>query len=128
MLNKFGMLCLLGAALFAEPVKSGVYKGKWEGGSGSAGDIRVALTEASGKWSGDVAFTMGGQEVKCTVMSVQVDGGKLRMVYQFDLQGNALQSAIEGDMSNGSLAGKYKTSVKEGGAAVDEGTWSAASN
>jgi hypothetical protein len=109
--------------LSAEPITAGTYKGKWEGASAS-GAISVTLTSSDGKWTGAASFGMGGEDVKCTVKSVKVDGSKMTMVYTFDLQGNALQSAIEGEMSGNKLSGKYKTTAADG-STIDEGTWTA---
>lgn len=118
-----GLFLLLTFA-FGEPMAPGTYLGKWEGGGGG-GDFKVTLKKDSGDWAGDVSFSMAGQEVKCKVKSIKVDGAKLEMVYTFDLQGTTLQSAIDGELNSGKLAGKYKTTSGE--SAVDEGTFSASS-
>jgi hypothetical protein len=121
------ILLLCAAAVFAEPLTEGTYKGRYEGSSGASGDFRVSLAKtAAGEWSGEVMFLLGGQEVKCTVRSVQVADAKLKMVYSFDLQGTQLESMIEGELSGGKLGGKYRTQVPGDGSTVDEGTWSTA--
>jgi len=107
----------------AEPLAPGTYKGKYEGSAGSSGDFKVALSKAGEEWKGDVTFSLGGQEVKCTVKTVQVTGAKLKMVYSFDLQGTPLESQIDGELTGGKLAGKYRTQVSGDGSAVDEGTF-----
>ncbi len=43
------------------------------------------------------------------------------MVYEFDLQGNKLQSAVKGTLQGKTLGGTYKTTA--GDSQVDEGTW-----
>jgi hypothetical protein len=110
--------------LHADEITAGIYKGKWEGASAS-GDFQVTLSRESGNWSGNVAFALGGQDIKCKVTSVKVDGSKLEMTYRFDLQGTPLESTIEGDLSGKHFTGKYKTKSIGDGSAVDEGTWSA---
>lgn len=114
----------MAAVLSAEPIAAGSYKGKYEGSSGG-GDIKISLTLVDGKWNGEAGFGLGGQDVKCKVISLKVDGSKIQMVYTFDLGGTVLQSAIEGEMKGTTLAGTYKTKVPADGSAVDEGTWSA---
>lgn len=115
--------------LAADPLAGGKYTGKWEGTSGGAGDFRMTLTPADGdKWSADVNFTLGGQEVKCAVKSIAVTDGKLRVVYTFDLQGNILESTVEGELKGKKLGGKYKTRATADGSAVDEGTWETTSS
>ena len=121
-------MALTATSLLAEPIAAGTYKGKYEGSAGASGDFQVKLARnrQSGDWLGDVSFTLSGQDVECKVTSVQVNGAKLKMVYSFDLQGTALESMIEGELSGGKLGGKYRTQVAGDGSAVDEGTWTTA--
>ena len=125
------VLALLAIALplAADPLAAGKYSGKWEGTSGGSGEFRMTLTPADGgKWGADVNFTLGGQEVKCTVKSISVTNSKLHVVYSFDLQGNILESSIEGELTGKKLGGTYKTRTVADGAAVDEGTWETTSS
>ncbi len=123
--RRYALIALLGTCLLmADPLAGGKYTGKWEGASGGSGDFRMTLTPAEeGKWTANISFSLGGQEVKCTVKSLSVDGSKLRAVYSFDLQGNQLESTIEGEMTGAKLGGKYTTKTAGDGSAVDEGTW-----
>ena len=106
----------------ADALAAGKYAGKWEGSSAS-GEFRMTLTSApEGKWSADITFTLGGQEVKCAVKSLTVAGSKLKAVYSFELQGYDLESTIEGELSGDKLGGKYTTHTGDG-TQVDEGTW-----
>ena len=117
------LVFLLAAALcLSAEIAGGTYKGTWSGSA--TGDFRIVLTPASaGAWNADVMFTMGSDEVKTKVTSVKVDGNKLEVVYQFDLQGTRLQSAISGELKDKLLEGSYKTTTVPDGGAVDEGTW-----
>jgi hypothetical protein len=100
---------------------SGTYKGTYSG-AGGAGDIHLTLkADGKGGFSAEVGFTVGGEAVPGKITSLKVDGAKIEMVYDFDLQGATLQSAIQGTLSGKTLAGTYKTSAD--GGAVDEGTW-----
>ena len=113
---------IAGLPLFA--ISPGKYAGKWEGASGASGDFRLTLASASdGKWNAEVVFAFGGQDVKCKVKSVSVDGDQIAVVYSFDLQGFELESAIEGKASGDRLAGSYKTRALADGSVIDEGTW-----
>lgn len=117
-------LFTLSLSLSADPLAGGKYTGKWEGTSGGSGDFRMTLTPAdAGKWTAEVSFTLGGQDVKCTVKSISVTDSKLQVVYTFDLQGNVLESTVEGALTGKKLGGKYKTRAVGDGTAVDEGTW-----
>jgi hypothetical protein len=113
-----------GLCFAADPIGAGKYSGKWEGTSGGSGEFLIKLTPAEdGKWSGEISFTLGGQEVKCTIKALTVDGSKVHAVYTFDLQGNDLESTVDGELSGKKLGGTYKTRTVGDGSAVDEGTW-----
>jgi hypothetical protein len=45
------------------------------------------------------------------------------MVYEFDLEGNTMHSAIEGTVKGKTIEGTYKTTA--GDQDVDSGTWKA---
>jgi hypothetical protein len=122
MWKPIAVLTLAALAAFAEPVASGSYRGKWEGGSAS-GDIRLTMQQADGQWKATVSFTIGGQDVPCTVKSIAVDGEKVKVVYAFDIQGNRLESTIEGAMKGTKLSGKYVTRTAGEASEVDQGTW-----
>jgi hypothetical protein len=118
----FRML-LLGATLAVaqDTIVQGTYKGQWAGAGGS-GDIHITFRDAGdGKLTPEVGFTLGGQDVTCKVLSFKADGSKFSMVYEFDAQGNMLQSAVDGTVKGKSIEGTYKTTA--GDQAVDNGTW-----
>jgi len=105
---------------------AGTYKGTYSGSAGASGDFVVSLTQAeNGEWKSEVTFTLGGQDVKTKITSLKVDGSKVTIVYEFDLQGTALESTITGELNAEALAGDYHTKVVADGSAVDEGTWKA---
>jgi hypothetical protein len=115
-----GSFCIFAAGL------AGTYKGTYSGSSGASGDFVVSLTQAeNGEWKSEVTFTLGGADVKTKVTSLKVDGSKVTIVYEFDLQGTGLESTITGELTAGALVGDYHTKVVADGSAVDEGTWKA---
>ena len=122
MWKTIAILSLAAASAFAEPIAGGKYNGKWEGGSAS-GEMRLAVQQASGQWKATVVFTIAGQEVPCTVKLVEVEGDKLKVVYAFDIQGNRLESTIEGLMKGSKLSGNYITRAAGESSEVDRGTW-----
>jgi hypothetical protein len=114
--------------LFADGL-AGTYKGTYSGSAGASGDFVVSLTQAgNGDWKSEVTFTLGGADVKTKITSLTVDGAKVKIVYEFDLQGTALESTVAGELSGATLAGDYHTKVVADGSAVDEGTWKATSS
>ena len=107
---------------------AGTYKGTYSGSAGASGDFVVSLTQAgNGDWKSEVTFTLGGADVKTKITSLVVDGSKVKIVYEFDLQGTALESTVTGELTGATLAGDYRTKVVADGTAVDEGTWKATS-
>jgi hypothetical protein len=115
-----GSFCIFATGL------AGTYKGTYSGSSGASGEFVVSLTQAeNGEWKSEVTFTLGAQDVKTKITSLKVDGSKVTIVYEFDLQGTALESTITGELNAGALAGDYHTKVVADGSAVDEGTWKA---
>ena len=109
--------------MFADGV-AGTYKGTYSGSAGASGDIKVALKQASdGAWKSEVTFSFGGGEIKTKVTSVSVEGSKVKIVYEFDLDGNSLESTLKGELKGTTLAGDYHTKSTADGSPVDEGTW-----
>src|SRR5438876_11859537 len=91
-------LAAAAAALFADGV-SGTYKGSYSGSAGASGDFVVSFNKAdNGDWKSEVTFTLGGETVRTKITSLQVDGAKVKIVYQFDLQGTALESTVTGEL------------------------------
>src|SRR5947209_1199425 len=113
------------ALVAADKDLAGIYVGKWSGVSGAAGDFRIALTLRDSKLAPDVMFTMGSTEVKTKVTHIAVDGLKLEMKYEFDLNGNRLESTIHGTLSGETLQGRYTTKSVEDGQPADAGEWKA---
>lgn len=121
---RLACICLtLTLVLFAAGI-AGTYKGVYSGSSGATGDIVVTLTQAdSGEWKSVVTFTLNGQDVKTKTTSVKVDGSKVKIVYEFDLDSTGLESTITGELSGTTITGDYHTKTTSDGSAVDEGTW-----
>jgi hypothetical protein len=112
-------IVLFSALVWAQDkIAPGTYKGTWNGATAN-GDFHLTV-RPDGK-SADVGFSMGGEEVACKVVSVKIEGAAIEIVYQFDLQGNSLQSAIKGSLKGKSLEGTYRTTA--GDSPVDEGAW-----
>jgi hypothetical protein len=117
------MVVLAGMVAGQDTVAAGTYKGQWTGAGGS-GDIHITFRDGGdGKLTPEVGFTLGGQDVTCKVLSFKTDGAKFTLVYEFDAQGNMLQSATEAVVKGKTIEGTYKTTA--GDQAVDSGTWKA---
>jgi len=103
---------------------SGKYAGTWTGGT-AEGEFHLSLWLKGREWQGEVTFTLGGNTVPTQMTMLKVEGASLAAKYEFELGGNKLQSAIEGELRNGTWEGKYKTTVPGTDQQVDEGTWKA---
>jgi hypothetical protein len=118
------MTLAAGSLSAADMLAAGIYKGQWSGAGGS-GDIQLTLrAKSDGGVTPEVGFTLGGQDVKCKIISFKADGAKFTLVYEFDAEGNPLQSAIEGTAKGKTIEGTYKTTA--GDQAVDAGTFKVA--
>ncbi len=119
-------MALISIAAFAQDkLKPGVYKGTWTGPSG-AGDFTVTIKpDPKGGLTADLSFTVGGEAAVGKVASAKVDGAKVEIVYDFDVQGTKLQTSTQGTLSGTTLSGTYKSTAE--GQTVDEGTWKTSS-
>ena len=103
---------------------AGTYIGTWSGAA--SGEFRIVLSQGEGSaWKAEVVFTLGNDEVKTNMKSVKVEGNKINVVYQYDLQGTTLQSNVVGELKGNTFQGTYKATSVADGSDVDEGTWKA---
>ena len=117
-------LCFAVALILFAAGIAGTYKGSYSGSAGASGDIRVSLKQADdGAWKSEVSFSFGSEDIKTKITSVTVDGSKVKIVYEFELDGNGLESTLTGELNGTTLAGSYHTKATADGSAVDEGTW-----
>ena len=121
--------CLLAAMLAAAGGNdiAGSYAGDWtSSSSGVSGRFHLTLaSSADGKWQCEVTFSLDGEDVKTTVKSLKVEGAKLEVAYEFNIQGYDLRSTINGELRDKKLEGKYRTQAVADGSPVDEGEWKA---
>jgi hypothetical protein len=124
MIGTCAVISLLAAGLAsADTLGAGTYKGTWTGATAS-GEIHITFrADGFGGLDPEVGFTLGGENVICKVLSFKPEDGKFTMVYEFDAQGNRLQSAIFATAKGKTLGGTYKTTAAD--QAVDSGTWKA---
>jgi hypothetical protein len=103
---------------------AGTYKGSYSGSAGASGAFQITLAQSGSDWKAEVTFNLG-DDVKAKVTSVDVDGAKIKVVYQFDLQGATLESTATGELKGDKFDGTYSTESIPDGSAVDQGTWNA---
>jgi hypothetical protein len=116
------LMLVVPALIFAQDrITPGSFKGVWSGMAGG-GDFNLTVrADGQGGLGADIKFTVEGQDVPSKITSIKVSGASIEAVYEFDLQGNKLQSAMKGTLKSKTLEGTYKTTA--GDSPVDEGTW-----
>jgi hypothetical protein len=117
------VLAVLGAG---ESAIKGHYAGSWSGASGASGAFELSVAIAADKPKCEISFTYAGEKVKTTVTLCKTSGPNIEAQYDFDVDGNRLQSTIHGELKDNALTGKYHTQALTDGSAVDEGDWKAA--
>jgi hypothetical protein len=120
-------LLLLAGFAFAAGygLKPGRYLGKWEGSSAS-GKVEITITGTDGQpTSADVVFTYQDQRVPTKLREFKAAGAAVEIVYDYDLGGTTLRSALKGEVSDKKVSGTYVASVANTGDSVDRGTWQA---
>src|SRR5579871_2418665 len=114
------LLITFGVLSAQDKIAPGTYKGTWAGAS-AGGDIHLTLkADGSGGFTGEIGFTLEGQEIPGKITLIKVDGTNLILNYEFDVQGNKLQSATVGTLHGKTLEGTYKTTAED--TAIDQGT------
>lgn len=104
----------------ASSVIAGKYAGTWKGPEASGGALRIALKqEAGGRWTSEASFTFENTEVPTKTKSVQVDGTKLLLIFNWAIDGSSGESHLTGELVGDKLSGTYKT-INE---SPSSGTW-----
>jgi len=99
--------------------------GSYNGSAGASGAFQITLAQSGSDWKAEVTFNLG-DDVKAKVTSVDVDGAKIKVVYQFELQGATLESTATGELKGDKFDGTYTTKSIPDGSPVDQGAWNAA--
>ena len=101
---------------------AGHYLGKWKGTGESTGDLIIKLKkEGAAPWAVESSFTFEGTDIPAKPKSVEVDGTKVKMIFDWEIQGSAGQSTLVGELSGDTLKGTFETS---GAAGESKGSWS----
>jgi hypothetical protein len=104
----------------AKPSIAGHYSGKWQSTADAAGDVRITLKQDGATWVAEVTFTFEGAEIPTKMKTVEVDGAKIQLVYDWAIQGTTGQSKLSGELTGDTLHGKFEGKSSEG---TTTGTW-----
>ena len=104
-----------------KPALAGNYAGKWTSTADTSGGLNLTLKQdGPGPWIAEAMFTFDGTEVPTQVKSVQVDGARVQLVFDWVVDGTAGQSKLTGELKGDKLLGAYESS---GAAGASKGTW-----
>jgi hypothetical protein len=101
---------------------AGQYKGAWKSADATTGDLRLAFkSNGDAAWAADASFTYEGTTFPTRMKTVRIEGAKIELVFEWDVDGNPAQSKVHGELKGDTLQGSYVTS---GAAGETRGTWS----
>ncbi|HET8548174.1 MAG TPA: hypothetical protein VFL57_09230 [Bryobacteraceae bacterium] len=121
----FAVLALVAGVVFAAGygVKPGRYLGSWQGSS-AGGKLDITITGTEGQpLSAEVVFTYQDQRVTTKLREFKTAGAAIEIVYDYELGGSLLRSALKGEVKDKKIAGTYAATVANTGDSVDQGTW-----
>jgi hypothetical protein len=100
---------------------AGKFVGKWKSSKDANGELRIKFTQASATWTAEASFFFEGAEIPSKMKEIQVNGSKVHLVFDWEINNTAGQSKLSGELTGDTLQGTYETS---GPAGASEGTWS----
>lgn len=99
----------------------GKYAGEWKGQEESTGALKLSFKQdAAGAWTAEAAFTFDGAEIPAKTKSVKVEGAKVELVFEWNVQGTSGRSSLKGEFKGDTIEGKYDSNVAE---AASSGSW-----
>lgn len=101
---------------------AGNFAGTWRASDGGAGgNLEINLKQDESKaWAAEATFTFEGARVPGRMKSVQVEEGKLTLVFDWTIQDATGQSRVTGRITGDTLSGDYESTTTEG---TTRGTW-----
>lgn len=103
-----------------KPVLPGDYAGSWTSSAGAGGKLRLKLKQEGPAWTAEAAFTFDEAEIATKMKSVKVDGAKVELLFDWDIQGTPGQSKITGEAKGNQLDGTYESKTAQD---TTQGTW-----
>lgn len=110
------------APLAVEAVSAGEYVGSWKGEGDAAGKLRLKLKRDNGGWAAEAWFTYQDAEVPTKMKSVRIDGTKIELVFEWQIEGTTGQSSMAGEFAGPTLRGTYESKTPDN---TTRGSWSA---
>jgi hypothetical protein len=104
----------------AKPSVVGQYTGEWKSGADASGALRIKLKQEGTTWAAEAMFTFERADVPTKMKSVEIEGTKVILVFDWEIQGTPGQSRISGELNGDTLQGTFETKSPEG---PSKGTW-----
>jgi hypothetical protein len=103
---------------------TGTYKGTWSSDNEGNGDLTMSFSPGdSGTIQAQVSFTNEGAVVRCNTKSAAVDGSKVELVLDYEINDNRYEATVSGALDGKTLSGTYKTKALSGDSSGGTGTW-----
>ena len=99
---------------------AGQYKGEWKSSAETAGELTIKLKQEGATWSAEAMFTFEQADVRTKMKTVEIEGAKVVLVFDWEIQGTPGESTITGELSGDTLQGTFETKSREGST---KGTW-----
>jgi hypothetical protein len=102
---------------------AGRYVGEWKGtgeSAAAAGELRITLKQDGTTWTAEALFTFESADVPTQMKTVEIEGTKVLLVFDWQIQNTPGQSRLSGELKGDSLQGTFETKSPEG---PSKGTW-----
>jgi len=105
----------------AKPSLPGQYAGKWKSSTDVTGALRIKIKQESAGWAAEASFSFEGAEIPTKMKEIQVDGSKVRLIFDWKIQDTVGQSKLSGEVTGDTLQGTYESKTASGESSG--GTW-----
>ena len=97
----------------------GNYVGTWTNG-GEGGELRLTLKQDGANWTASASFSFQGEQISTQVRSVTVEGAKIQLTLDWDMQETPGHSRMTGASTGDTIQGSYESKTPS---ETSTGTW-----
>ena len=98
---------------------AGEYAGTWQSDADS-GKFRLTLKREGDVWTAESSFTFQDAEIPAKASALKIDGAKVELVLDWEIQGAPGQSRLIGEWTGSKIDGIYDSKSAD---SVTTGTW-----
>lgn len=99
---------------------AGEFAGTWQSDAES-GKLRLTFKQVDDVWTAESSFTFQDAEIPAKASGLKIDGAKVELVLDWEVQGAPGRSRLIGEWSGSKIEGIYDS---KSGDSVTTGTWS----